>query len=272
MTLSFLLSLALILLPLPQVRIPGPGGAAAVAGATWAVVQAKSHTAACTGNSTSKSCTVNNAGQGLAATGTGHAIFVAVVWTDIDANTPFISSLVGDNGSDTVLTHCPTSPATGQIWKPATNVWYATDCYYILNSAGGTNSFTATVDFGGGTATSVGVNVYVVEISKSSGSITIDTEAAGNNGGSTCSSCVVPSITFTGSNDYVLTWIAIDDQAGPPFGAASISGSYSNPFDNSDATDITAALAGKVNVTTYSAPTWTLQQTSFVSMSVIALK
>lgn len=272
MILRLLLSLALIVATLPQVRIPGPGGAGTVAGVTWAVVQAKSNTAACTGTGiSSKACTVNNAGQGLANTGVGNAIFVAVAWTDIVANTPSITSVVGDNGSDTVLTHCPTSPATGQIWKPATNVWYATDCYYILSSAGGTNSFTATVGFGA-SATSVGVDVYVVEISKSSGSITIDTEAAGNNGGSTCSACVVPSITFTGSNDYVLTWIAIDDQAGPPFGAASISGSYSNPFDNSDATDITAALAGKVNVTTYSAPTWTLQQTSFVSMSVIALK
>jgi len=169
-------------------------------------VQEKSNVT-CSGSSVSSlACTVNNAGQGLAASGTGHAIFVVVTWFDVAGTTPFISSLVGNNGSDTTLTHCPTSPATGQIWTPVTNNSYGTDCYYILNSAGGTNSFTATVNFQA-SATSAAVNVYVVEISKSSGSITIDTEAAGNNSGSTCTSCVAPSLTLGGSNDYVLQFM-----------------------------------------------------------------
>jgi hypothetical protein len=103
-------------------------------------------------------------------------------------------------------------------------------------------------------------------------SAAIDTEAAGNNSGSTCTTCTAPALTLGGSNDYVLQWIADDDQAGPPFGVASISSPYSNPFDNSDSTVLTAGLAGAINQSTYSQPTWTLQQTAKVSMSVIALK
>lgn len=260
MTLSFLLSLALILSPLPQVRIPGPGGAGAAAGVTWTLIQHPSNfTCNPGGAGSSGTCTLS----GFTATGANHLlILVSSAYDAPIAGSGASFSVVGNNGSDTALTHCAAAGATFQY---ISQNWVSSDCSYILNSAGGTTSFTATWNWGGslGGSPSWFIDLELIEVARSTGSATFDTSNSSTN--ASCNPCTAPTLSISGSSDYIAQWAAIGQSD-----ATSISGAYSNPFDND--TSLAAAFSGALNQSSGTGPSWTMGATAKLTMSGVAFK
>jgi hypothetical protein len=263
--LSIVLTLAPVLLSQNVVCIPGPCGSHPASGTvTWTLVQHPNNfTCNASGTTVSSaSCTLS----GITAPAAGHAFIVAV--TSFDDNisiAPSLSSVVGNNGSDTTLTHCPSTAATLQYI--ASN-WVLVDCYYVAVAAGGTTSFTATVNFGSALTTpgQWQIDVELVEVSRSIGTATIDVGANSTNSGTACSSCSAPSLSITGGSDYILQIMNDPQQF-----TSSISGSYSNPFDN-DTTNVAAAFAGALNQSSGTGPTWTMAGSTKVAMGAVSFK
>ena len=219
----------------------------ASAGVTWTVVQHPSCTTATTsGSSGNRSCTVTNTQNTTA----GNLLIL-------------LSSAFGNFGQPTQVsasgdgtwTHCPNSSAAENY--SSTN-WMASDCYYILSATGGAASETFTWNYSGGNHQAIDVEVH-----RSTGTAVYDTGNTATN--ASCSSCVAPTLTLSGSSDYIVQWIAFASTV------RSISGPYSNPLDLENA-NVEGGFAGALNQSSGAGPTWTTTPADGAAMSGVAFR
>jgi hypothetical protein len=228
-----------------QPPYPHSGG-----GVTWTLVQgsaAGTHNFTCT--STACSVTVSSTTAG------NLEIFLWAAFAE-DTATPLTSNAAtGDT-----FTHCPGFPQQYEYNPPN---WTIADCFYAVSAAGGATTFTITPTWTGGES-NVASDVQFLEVHRSTGTATYDTDNVAEN--NSCTSCTAPSLTVSGT-DYVAEFGDFNQTV------SAISGSYTNPA-NFDTTNAVAGFAGNLSVSSYSAPSWTVSSApnSGASMGVVAFK
>jgi hypothetical protein len=222
--------------------------------ATWTLTQ-HPHNFTCSGTSSGNvACTVT-----ATSTGAGHLlILLSSAYEGQNAGNNTAPSYVSASG-DSTWTHCPSSYANIQY---STNNFEATDCAYVLSSAGGATSFTFTWSYPTGTQFS-NIDVEFLEVVRSTGSATYDT---GNNTTSSCAtSCAGPTLTLTGSSDYIAQWTGADATIN------SVSGAYTNPADI-DTSNVVGGFAGALNQSSGTGPTWSVTSGGGSALSGLAFK
>jgi hypothetical protein len=175
------------------------------------------------------------------ATGTGN-LLVAV---ELNSGSATISS--GTNGGTWV--HC-----TGcQQFDASAG---STDMAYVLASTAGVTSITIT------NAANVGAffAIRLLEYSYTNGPIAFD--VAGVADRTTCTACAGITLTLTGTQLE-----AIIQSAVPTNAFTAVSGTYTNPADFTD-----GGIAGSLNTSSGTGPTWTQNTTGTAAMSAIAFK
>jgi hypothetical protein len=205
----------------------------------------------------------------VTSTGVGHGIIVAssMFYNGLTTTAPSYASTSGDSS----LVHCP-SPY-GQVLETTTggNDFTVQDCAYTTSSVGGSTSFTVTMNTPNqNTSTSSSIDIQFVEFSKSSGTIALDTQnGTSYSPTSTCGTspqpaCSFPSLTLTGSNDYIFLQCILDNSF------SALSSPWTNP-SNVELTNVGGGFFGALNQTSYTAPS--LSQTSgYATLSAIAFR
>jgi hypothetical protein len=232
--------------PAHQVRIPGPGGASG--GVTWTVVQHPNNFTCAPTGSGNKSCSVTSS-----ATAAGNLLILLSSAWGTNGKPTFVSA-----SGDGTWTHF--SAANAFINYTGTT-WVVTDGAYILSATGGATTETFTWNYPGGTTD--GIDVELIEVQRSTGTATFDAQATGTNAG--CSHCVAPSVSVSGSSDYIVQWVAFS------LSINSISSPYSNPFDPEN-TNVQGAFAGALNQSSGTGPTWTMSGGGAAALSGVAFK
>lgn len=232
--LSFLITNTLLSQTFPA---PGPNVPHAfVAGAAWTLVSTTTSNANCI--YTTNNCDV------VATIGAGH-LLVFYSYTNSPVS---YSSATGDS-----FTHCPASAANSGSGG------YSVDCAYVLSAAGGTN-VTYTFTWSGNAS---GIVVILLEYSYFGGSVSYDTGNAATAG----TGSPGPSLTLSGTNDVV-----VQVNAAPCYPTGISGAAYTNPSFLADSANF-GAIAGAINQTSYSAPTWTSACSYFsTAVSAVAFK
>lgn len=226
--------LALYLAVMPQFApFPGPGRApySAPAGGTWTKVQSVQKNNC--GDVTN--CTIT-----YSATGAGHLLVIALTWYGNTNSPPTFSSASGGG----TWVHCPSCYV---VRAYSGNNQILVDGAYVLSSTAGVTSTTYTMS---GKGTSTLWTLEFMEYAWSGSTIAYDTS---NNASLTaCTSCAAPALTLTGTADVIVQFIE------PEQGVTAISGSYTDPADfDTGCAGACGAVAGAMNVSSYSAPNWT---------------
>lgn len=213
--------------------IMSPSSAPAGGTGTWALKHAGVQNT-CSGSGTSISCSAT------VTSTTAGSILVACA-TFLGAPTP-VTAMAGDS-----------------TWTHATNTYlsvandgngsHTTDCYYILSATGGATTITASATYG---SFFTYVDIFVSEFTYTSGggAPTFDVGNNADDGGG-CTTCAGPSLSITGTDDLIIQVANGWDEA-----ATAISGTYTNP-KLLDSSYPHGAMAGSLNVSSYSAPNWT---------------
>lgn len=207
------------------------------AGGSWGAVT-KTVSAACTPNIASCSLT--------ATTTAGDTLIMCAVAYRTGTPAQTLSSATGDTFTHPTGVYNTVNASDPQYF----------DCVYRL-SATGVTSGTFTWTWTGGNISN-GMRVWLFESKWSGSSVAFDN--TNNASDSACTSCAAPSLTISGTNDFVV-------QIGNPLDAMSaISGGYTGDFSSGWGA---AYLTG---VASYSAPSWTQGASMAASVGVIALK
>jgi hypothetical protein len=231
--------------PAHQVRIPGPGGASG--GVTWTVVQHPNNFTCTPTGSGNKSCSVTSS-----ATAAGNLLIL-------------LSSAFGTNGKPTFVsasgdgtwTHCP---AANAFLNYTSTDWLVTDCAYILSATGGATTETFTWNYPSGAGD---IDVELLEVYRSTGTATFDANATATN--LSCSHCAAPSVSISGSSDYIAQWVAFSQDI------VSIDGAYSSPFDLENS-NVEGGFAGALNQSSGTGSTWTMNVGGAAALSGVAFK
>ncbi len=230
-----------------QIPFPGPGRAPFSGGgaATMTVVQ---HVGA-------DAC-FGSAACALTITSTTAGNLLIAIAAANGGNNYSYSSITGEGG----WTVCPAG-VVNVVNDDMTQV-YSADCAYKLSAAGGVTSLTW--NWAGGTPN--GTVFELIEVSRSSGSWTYDT---GNTATpTTCTTCAGPTLTLTGSNDYIVQYASTLQVI------ASVSGSYTDPTDlYQDGIDSTSAgFAGKKETSSGASVNWTVAPADTLATGAVAFK
>lgn len=213
-------------------------------------------------------CTVNTS-----AIPAKHTVIVAVaIWllkaSGSNPPQPTHNALTSAGGSET-WTRCPSGAQVAQ--NKATGMWAVLDCDYVLSASGGETSITTSWTTSTYTTGYFNVDVQVVDISASVGSVSLDTQGKNADCGNGVTTCAGPALTLTGPSDYILQWAFNIDTA-----FASISGAaYTNPYNAESAeNNVQGGFAGALNQSSAPAQTWTFSggATSNAAASAIAFK
>jgi hypothetical protein len=205
----------------------------------WTLVQ-HAFNFACTGNCTVSTGTSGSGQRALASTTAGNLLVVIFGINEVGGTLTITSpSVSGDT-----FTHCPTN--WPQLFNFNGSNWNATDCWYRLSAAGGATSIAYSGTFGG--AGSLFSGIMVEEYNRGSGTATFDAGAVLTN--NACTSCTAPTVGMTGTKDVCVNFVAFNQLI------TAISGSYTNPADFDTFSSLNA-IAGALNVVSYSAPSWT---------------
>lgn len=230
--------------PLPQI---GTGGGAV--NGTFSMVQ----------HPKTVTCATASCAVATAATTPGNLLVAwsAARYSGTGVATVASLASVTDNGTAETWTRCPQSAINDS--QNSNGTIHALDCFYVLSAAGGATSVTANWTLSGLGASSIKVDVEVIEYHPSLTPIFYDSGNAflqPNN----CNPCSGPAGINTGTADVITQ--AIHNPTGGS-SISSISGSYSNPFDNDNANNaLFAGFAGAINSASYSQPSWTLASSS----------
>lgn len=221
--LSFLTTSALLSQTFPA---PGPNVPRALVVSSGIFTLVSVNSGSCSNGASA--CSIN------ATVGAGHLL---VLYSATNSAVSYLSA-TGDS-----FTHCPASGASNATGASA-------DCAYVLSSAGGSNTYTFTW-----TSAPTALVVYLLEFSYSGSSVSYD---AGNvvSNSLTASTLAAPSLALSGNNDVIIQMVAA------PCNPSSIAGpAYINPPYTFNS--VGTAIAGAINQTSYSAPTWTMNCTYF---------
>jgi len=208
--------------------------ASSPAWATWTLVHANAATTNCSGST---------CGAVLTSTTAGNLLVIGY----FGANSVTVSSI---NAGGTFV-HCP-SCAVG-----ASGTSGFIDAGYVLSATGSVTAITVTLSGSGGAWATI-----VSEFKSDAGTAIYDTSLTKTD--TTCTSCATPALTLTGANDLVVELAAAGQSITTPF----IGSPYTNPSiqPNGD------GWAGALNVTSFSAPSWTQSPTGVLSGAAIAFK
>jgi hypothetical protein len=230
-------------------------------GVSWTLVHhsSSSYNFSCTGTST------GTAACSVTATVSGGDLLVFASTLYFGYGSGVLQPTYGSASGDT-FTHCP-SAALGVI-KETTGggAYILTDCAYVLSAAAQTShtyTFNWTTSSGGGITPQWWLDVDLLEYHRSTGTAAYD--AANNTNSSSCTTCAAPSSLSISATDVVIQWGGFDNVP------SAISGAYTQPADF-DSSNLYGAYAGALNVTSYSAPSWTQASAGNYAGSVIAFK
>jgi hypothetical protein len=210
-------------------------GLTAPAWATWSVKQTNNNSGCSSGSTT---CTISTS-----ATGGGRVLVM-----DVEIPNTGIT-ITGVSGG-------------GESWQnPSCSVGvtgFSIDSWYALASTAGITSYTVTVS----SAPTAAWNVHIGEVATTLKPV-FDT-CASRTQSSTVTSIAAPTITLSGSNDYISQYIY---EGGSGGSASSIDSSYT--IEQGQFT--THAYADKVN-TTSTPPTWTVSVANTAILIALAFK
>jgi hypothetical protein len=229
------------------VNSPPPSGGGG--GVTWTVVQHPSNYSCGVGGSGNQSCSVTSS-----ATTAGNLLILTSAAYNNTGTSPTFVSASGDGS----WTHCPASQSHVNLAVSET-----ADCVYILSATGGATTETFTWNFT--TGTSIGIDVELYEVHRSTGTATYDT-GGGTTSLTSCSSCSGPSISLSGGvTDFVATWGGFSNTPSAP------GSPYTSPADV-DPINVAGGFAGALNQSSYSTPVWTQSPASYAAISAVAFK
>ena len=216
-----------------------------VTGVTWTVNQHISNfTCSWVTAGTTHSCSVT------ATVTAGHTLILAsAIWSY--GGTATFNSATGDT-----FTHCSSCYSLGTQSPKA----FSTDAAYILSATGG-SSVTYTYTWNT-TSTSGQIDVDLIDVTVSTGTVAFD--AAGAAGYTSCT-CTSPTISLSGTSDYVLQILGIRGTITAP-GAP-----YTSPSDI-DNSNVFGAFVGAVNQSSVTPITWSTDPTNYPATSAIAFK
>lgn len=228
----------------PQM-FPFPGNpAGGGGGVTFALVQHASNS--CGGGAT---CAVT-----VTSTTAGN-LLVAFGANNTGANNLVFSSMTGEG----TWTHC--SGGHVATLNAGSTTFYQVDCAYILSATGGTTSLTWTWSASAGKST-----IEIIEVSRTSGSWALDVN--GILGDASCTTCASPTLTLSGSNDYIFQYSGLTAST-----LSAISGSYTSPADFiTSGLNGYAGFAGWNGGTSGASVNWTGSPTDTLPTGAIAFK
>lgn len=215
---------------------------------TWSLVQFKYFDAAGGGTggstcgSTDTGCTVN-----ITAPGAGH-LLVATYLHDSSTN-----NTTTPTGGQT-WTHCPAGAQVGNSTDGFA------DCWYVL-SATATGQTTVTCNQSATSTNYHSCGLY--EYAWTGSSISIDT--SGGTVRASCTSCAAVSLTLGGTDVVIQTAISIVAATG----VTALSGST---FTSPQQFYSNTGNAGGINLTSFTAPNWTMSPSSATTVMGVAFK
>lgn len=216
------------------------------AGVTWSLIQG---TAAAAKNFT---CGASACATGTLTPTTAGDLEI-VLWAGFADRSGGVSPLTSNAVSgDSSMVHCSGFP---QQYQYTSGNFELIDCFYKLSATGGATSFTITPTWEG-SATSQTQDIQFIEVHRSTGSATIDSQNSSQSNTCTSSLCITPTLTIAGTSDYCANWGAF--AANPP---TAISGSYSSP-SNFDSSNVFGGFSGKTNISSYAQVNWSMTTAS----------
>jgi hypothetical protein len=213
-------------------------------GVTWTLIQ---HLKTVNCGNSNATCSISG------VTTTAGDLLILVGTNDDSAQHIVFSSASGDS----TWTHCPASGASENY---SGSNWLASDCAYILSAAGGTG---LTISWTWNLA-AVAHAVELYEVRRSTGTATYDTGNVAS--ASSCGSCTGPTLTLTGSSDFIAQWGSFENSIAPP-GTSP----WLNPND-SDNSNTDSAWVGALNQSSGAGPTYTQTGAGGGAMSAVAFK
>jgi hypothetical protein len=259
---SFLLSFLVCFttLPLPaQIaqQVVSIQTATVSGGATWTLVQHAYNFTCSFGGA--PSCAVNTSlantpgtSKPTVADTAGNLVVVLFVnYMNNTSNTYGAASVSGET-----MTECSGFPQ-----KYIDQITIFIDCWYRLSAAGGNSTFTYSIGSVIGAITNYS-DVWFGEYKRSTGTATFD--ASGSATSDSGSPVTAPSVSISGTSDICLQWMGGE---GYP---SAISGAYTNPGDF-DTNNQEGGFAGALNVTSYTAPSWTISPSSNTNVQMGAV-
>lgn len=200
-------------------------------------------------NTIASPCPTNSASCSLTVGSiTAGNLLVLVAGGFNSSSPPVFSSASGDGDT---WTHCPNSAA---LFSASADSYV--DCAYVLSSAGGGTTVTWNWNLN-----STQFDIFLLEYSRGTGTAAFDVD---NNSSAVCTNCTAPALTLTGSKDVVIAFAAPISTT-----ITAISGAYTSPADFDGTNGY--GVAGALNVTSYSAPSWT-NTNQGVAQGIIAFK
>jgi hypothetical protein len=200
-----------------QYTVPQHTGAtsAASGGHTFALVQ-HPHNVSCSGSSATCAITLTQ------NTGSGN---LGIISFDATTSTTVSISSISGAGSWTHCTNCSQKDSSND----------QVDASYIYSTTGGVGSISVTLTTAPGSSWGASYTEYSFT---GSGGVTLDASNGNTNGGTTCTTCTMPSLSLTGSRDVIFYQSNNDNGFGCP------GSPWTNPCD-----EATTAIVAAINVT-----------------------
>jgi hypothetical protein len=218
---------------------------------------------------TLKTCTATGGGaQTCTATVTaitaGHAVAVlSSVYNSngsVSLSQPVHNSVTGD--ADT-WSRCPTNVAVALFGTVSgIKFWNMNDCFWVASATGSGTAIADLWTFQTSAGADNDIDTEVVEFHPSSGNVAIDISNGTTNAGASCTTCVGPAMTLTGTSDIIFPWIS-------NFNSTSAVNSPYSILDN-DSSIVTAAFGDATNQSSATTPSWTQASTAPAVQSSIA--
>ena len=177
---------------------------------------------------------------------------------------------IGNTGANTYSSSAPTGEGTWthctgceNYYHGAGTNWFATEAWYILSATGGSTSLT--FNLVNASSCCVGYqDAVVIEVHRSTGTAVVDTQAI-IAGVLSSTACNGPTLTLTGTNDYIVQWAAMGETPSAlasPFTAPSLL----------DASNVEGVFGGAINQTSGAAVTFVQTPAGACTMAALAFK
>ena len=223
-------------------------------GTTWTVVQGVLAGCPTSTGAGTKPCTVT-----VASTTPGNLLIFldAFEYGSLGANTYSSSAPTGEG----TWTHC-----TGceNYYSGAGTSWMATEAWYILSATGGSTSLTFNLVNAPCAGCAGYQDAVVIEVHRATGTAVLDTQAI-IAGVLSSTACNGPTLTLTGTNDYIVQWAAMGEvpsALASPFTAPSLL----------DASDVEGVFGGAINQTSGAAVLYSQSPAGSCTMAALAFK
>jgi len=201
------------------------------------------------GNTTTTTCTIS-----ISAVGGGHLL---VVWDGLFSAVGTSNSVSDGTNTYTHCSNCRASDGTGTI---------SGDMWYVLSSTLTGGATTVTVTHSG----NLSGFCYYAEYAFTAASVSVDASGSADDATGSATQLGV-AMTLTGTNDVVVQGI-VSGSGAPTINSIAAGGtaSFTNPFIH-PAPD-RSAIAGAINTTDGSAPTWTMSASARAVVGAMAFK